>query len=156
MTPGASGTGTATATVPATAPTAGRPDLLRLAAIFIGLRLRTMRNAFRVRQRGRSALLVAIIGLFVGFTYVGLFAQAFSIIGQTVNLDGQLAALALVTGTIAFGSLAARAASSEAVRAGSPENEFLLARPVSLATMVAARGLADAVTDPVGALFLLP
>jgi hypothetical protein len=134
----------------------GRLDLLRLASIFVGLRLRTMRNAFRVRQRGRSALLVAIIGLVVGFAYVTLFAQAFSIIAHTVGFDGQLAALAVVTGTIAFGSLAARAASSEAVRAGSPENEFLLARPVSLATMVAARGLADAVTDPVGALFMLP
>ena len=62
--------------------------------------------------------------------------------------------LALVTTTIGFGSLAARAASSEAVRAGSPENEFLLARPVSLHVLVAARGLADAVVDPVGALFL--
>src|SRR4029079_10591080 len=56
----------------------------------------------------------------------------------------------------AFGSLAARAAGNEAVRAGSPENEFLLARPVSLPRVVAARGLADAVTDPVGGLFLLP
>ena len=52
--------------------------------------------------------------------------------------------------------MAAKAASSEAVRAGSPENEFMLARPVSLAALVTARGLADAVTDPVGALFLLP
>ena len=75
---------------------------------------------------------------------------------KTVDMAGQVAALALVISTIAFGSLAARAASSEAVRAGSPENEFLLARPVSLASLVAARGLADAVTDPVGALFLLP
>ena len=71
-------------------------------------------------------------------------------------MAGQVAALALVTSTIAFGSLAARAASSEAVRAGSPENEFMLARPVALASLVAARGLADAVIDPVGALFLLP
>jgi hypothetical protein len=85
-----------------------------------------------------------------------LFAQAFSIIARTVDLTGQLATLALVTGTIAFGSLAARAASNEAVRAGSPENEFLLARPVSLPMLVAARGICDAVTDPVGGLFLLP
>src|SRR6185295_6390862 len=90
------------------------------------------------------------------FAYVGLFTQAFSVIARTVGLPGQLAALALVTGTIAFGSLSARAASVEAVRAGSPENEFYLARPVSLPALVAARSLADAVTDPVGALFLLP
>src|SRR5262245_52733492 len=115
-----------------------------------------MRNAFRVRRRGRPVAFVAIIGLVTGLAYVGLFAQSFSIVAQTVDMRGQLAVLALVTGTIAFGSLAARAASSEAVRAGSPENEFLLARPVSLASLVAARGLADAITDPVGALFLLP
>jgi len=130
-------------------------DLFRLAGIFIRYRLRSMRNAFRVRRRGR-AVFATIVGVFTGFAYVALFAQAFSIIVRTVGIEGQLAALALVTGTIAFGSLAARAASSEAVRAGSPENEFYLARPVSLASLVAARGLADAVTDPVGGLFLLP
>ncbi len=64
--------------------------------------------------------------------------------------------MALVTGTLALGSLTAKAASSDAVRAGSAENEFLLARPVSLPALVAARGLADAVTDPIGALFLFP
>ena len=42
------------------------------------------------------------------------------------------------------------------MRAGSPENEFLLARPLSLASLVTARGLADAVIDPVGGMFLLP
>src|SRR6185369_10014164 len=104
----------------------------------------------------RPTAFAAIVGVVTALGYVVLFAQAFSIIARTVGMDGQLAALALVTGTIAFGSLAARAASSEAVRAGSPENEFLLARPVSLASLVAARGLADAVTDPVGGLFLLP
>jgi len=135
---------------------AGRLDLLRLTRILIRIRLGTMLNAFRVRRRGRSALLVLVIGVIVGFSYVGLFAQAFSIITRTIGIDGQIATLALVTGTIAFGSLAARAASNEAVRAGSPENEFLLARPVSLAALVAGRALADAVTDPIGALFLLP
>jgi hypothetical protein len=115
-----------------------------------------MRNAFRVRRRGRATAFAAIVGVVTAFLYVGLFAQAFSIVVGMVDLRGQLAVLALVTGTIAFGSLSARAASSEAVRAGTPENEFYLARPVSLHKLVAARGLADAVTDPVGGLFLLP
>src|SRR4029077_10577265 len=110
-------------------------DLFRLAGIFIRYRLRSMRNAFRVRRPGR-AVFAAIVGLSTAFAYVALFAQAFSIVVRTVGIEGQLAALALVTGTIAFGSLAARAASSEAVRAGSPENEFYLARPVSLASLV--------------------
>lgn len=129
---------------------------LALARILIRYRLRSMRNAFRVRRRGRTTLFATVVGVMTAFAYVGLFGQAFSIIAQTVDMSGQLAALTLVTGTIAFGSLAARAASSEAVRAGSPENEFYLARPVALPALVAARGLADAITDPVGALFLLP
>ena len=130
--------------------------VLRLASILIRYRLRTMRNAFRARGRGRSTLFATVIGVATAFAYVGLFAQAFSLMAHTVDLAGQVAVLALVTTTIGFGSLAARAASSEAVRAGSPENEFLLARPVSLHVLVAARGLADAAVDPVGALFLLP
>ena len=73
-----------------------------------------------------------------------------------MDIAGQIAALALILGTSTLGSLAARAASNEAVRAGSPENEFLMARPLSLTSLVTARGLADAVTDPVGGLFLLP
>jgi hypothetical protein len=130
--------------------------VFRLASLLIRYRLRTMRNAFRARGRGRSTLFAAVIGVVVALAYVGLFKQAFSLMAHTVDLAGQVAVLALVTTTIGFGSLAARAASSEAVRAGSPENEFLLARPVSLHVLVAARGLADAVVDPVGALFLLP
>jgi len=129
---------------------------LPLARIFVRYRLRSVRNAYRARGRGRTTVFAMVIGVITAFAYVGLFTQAFSVIVHTVDLAGQLAALALVTGTIAFGSLTARAASNEAVRAGSPENEFLLARPVALPTLVAARGLADAVTDPVGGLFLLP
>ena len=136
--------------------TAARLGVFALAGLFIRCRLRSMRNAFRARGRGRATLVVAAVGVFTALAYVMLFEQAFSIIARTVDLTGQLATLALVTGTIAFGSLAARAASNEAVRAGSPENEFLLARPVSLPLVVAARGISDAVTDPVGGLFLLP
>ena len=117
------------------------PDAIgvfRLASILIRYRLRTMRNAFRARGRGRSTLFATVIGVGTALAYVGLFGQAFSVMAHTVDLAGQVAVLALVTTTIGFGSLAARAASSEAVRAGSPENEFLLARPVSL--HVAGRG----------------
>jgi hypothetical protein len=131
-------------------------DAFRLASIVIRQRLRSARNAFRARGRGRTSLFAAVVGVMTGLAYTGLFTQAFTVIARTVDLRGQLAVLALVTGTIAFGSLAARAASSEAVRAGSPENEFYLSRPVSLPALVLARGLADAVTDPVGGLFLLP
>jgi hypothetical protein len=130
--------------------------VLALAALFIRFRLRSFRHALRFRRRGGFTLVVTIVGLTTALAYVALFSQAFSIIVESVDLAGQTAALAVVAGAIAFGSLTARAASGEAARAGSPENEFLLARPVSLPVLVVGRGLADAVTDPMGALFLLP
>jgi len=130
--------------------------VFRLASILIRYQLRSMRNAVRARGRGRTTLFAFVFGAVTGLAYAALFAQAFSVIARTVDLTGQLAALVLVTTTVAFGSLSARAASVEAVRAGSPQNEFLMARPVSLASLVAARSLADAVTDPVAGLFLLP
>ena len=127
-----------------------------LAALLIRSRLRSFRNGLRARGSRRTPVLATVAGLVIALAYVGLFSQAFSAIVGAVGLVGQAAALALVTGTLALGSLTAKAASSDAVRAGSAENEFLLARPVSLPALVAARGLADAVTDPMGALFLFP
>jgi hypothetical protein len=128
----------------------------RLAALFVRSRLRSLRNGVRARGRRGSPLVVTVAGVLTAIAYVGLFAQAFSVVVATVDLAGQATALALVVGVLAFGSLSAKTASSEAVRAGSAENEFLLARPVSLAALVAGRGIADAVTDPMGALFLFP
>ena len=130
-------------------------DTGTLARLMIRARLRSFRNGLRARGR-RAPLLVTIAGLVIAFAYVMLFSQAFAAIVAASALPAQAAALALVTGALSFGSLTAKAAGSEAVRAGSSENEFLLARPVSLPALVAARGLADAVTDPMGALFLFP
>jgi hypothetical protein len=127
-----------------------------LARLMIRARLRSYRNGLAARGSRRIPILVTIAGLLMGLAYAFLFAQAFGRIVASVGLAEQTAALALVTATLAFGSLTAKAASSDAVRAGSAENEFLLARPVSLAALVSARGIADAVTDPVGALFLFP
>ena len=127
-----------------------------LAALLIRARLRSFRNGLRARGSRRTPVLATVAGLVIALAYVGLFSQAFSAIVGVVGPAEQAAALALVTGTLALGSLTAKAASNDAVRAGSAENEFLLARPVSLHALVAARGLADAVTDPMGALFLFP
>jgi hypothetical protein len=129
---------------------------LRLARLLVRFRLRHLWNGVRARGRGRAPALALVLGLLMSFAYVGLFAQAFAALGARADQAGQLAALALVTSTIAFGSLAAKAAASEAVAAGSAENEFLLARPIALPRLVAARCLADSATDPLGALFLLP
>ncbi|HEY5089275.1 MAG TPA: hypothetical protein VIK30_04865, partial [Polyangia bacterium] len=127
-----------------------------LAGLFVRSRLRSFRNGLRARGRRRQPMLIAVAGVVTALAYVGLFSQAFSVVVATVDLAGQAAALAVVAGALALGSFSAKAASSEAVRAGSAENEFLLARPVSLAALVAGRGLADAITDPMGALFLFP
>jgi membrane protease YdiL (CAAX protease family) len=143
---------------PAPAPRLGEDGLgaLRLARLLIRFRLRFLWNGMRVRGRGRVPVLAVVVGLFTSLAYVLLFAQAFSIIRDTVDVSGQITALAVVALTISFGSFTAKAASSEAVLAGSPENEFLLARPVALPRLVVARCLAESATDPLGALFLLP
>jgi hypothetical protein len=129
---------------------------LRLAGLWIRFRLRFLWNGMRARGRGRFPLLAVGVGLMLSLAYVGLFTQAFGVICAHTDVTGQLTALAVVTLTIAVGNLTAKAASSEAVLAGSSENEFLLSRPVALPTLVVARCLAEAATDPLGALFLLP
>jgi hypothetical protein len=131
-------------------------DALRLARLWIRFRLRFLWNGMRARGHGRFPVLIVVVALALSVSYVGLFAQAFSVICERTDLSGQITALAAVALTIAFGNFTAKAASSEAVLAGSSENEFLLARPVALPTLVVARCLAEAATDPVGALFLLP
>jgi hypothetical protein len=128
----------------------------RLAGLFVRSRLRSLRNGLRARGRRRQPLVIATAAVLTSLAYVGLFAQAFSVVVATADVAAQIAALAVVAGALTFGSFSAKAASSEAVRAGTAENEFLLARPVSLAALVAGRGIADAVTDPMGALFLFP
>ena len=127
-----------------------------LAGLFVRARLRSLRNGLRARGRRRQPLVVAVAALLTSLAYVGLFAQAFSVVVATADVAAQIAALAVVAGALTVGSFSAKAASSEAVRAGTPEIEFLLARPVSLAVLVAGRGIADAITDPMGALFLFP
>jgi len=138
---------------------AGAISTLRLTRLFVGLRWRLVRNAFRRRRQrggGSGYTLPLAMGLLTSIAYVGLFSQSFGAIVAATDLDGQRAALALIAGTIAFGALAARAASGDAALAGTPENEFLLTRPTSVPSLVVARSLAGAVTDPFGALFLFP
>jgi hypothetical protein len=130
--------------------------VLRLARLLIGQRLRSLRNGMRARGKGRFPVLATVVGLITAMSYVGLFAQSFRVICENTDVTGQITALAMVALVISFGSFTAKAASSEAVMAGSPENEFLLARPVALPRLVVARCLAEAATDPVGALFLFP
>jgi len=144
------------AVVPAVPTPAGGIAALRLARLLIRFRLRYLWNGVRARGRGRFPTLVVVVGLFMSLAYVGLFAESFRVICENTDLPGQVTALAVVALTIAFGSFTAKAASSEAVLAGSSENEFLLARPVALPTLVVARCFAEAATDPLGALFLLP
>jgi hypothetical protein len=139
---------------------AGAISTWRLARLMIGLRYRLLRNSLRWRRRGRrvgpSPALPLLVALVTAVAYVGLFSQSFGAVVAVTDLDGQAAVLSLVVGAILLGTLAAKAAASDAVLAGSPENEFLLSRPTSLPSLILARSVAGAVLDPLGALFLFP
>lgn len=128
--------------------------VLRLARLLVRYRVRSALNAVRARPGGPFALLL-LFGLASAVAYVGLFATALGTIGARAGRAGEGTALALMTAAIALASLSAKA-SGEGLFAGTPENEFLLAQPVSLPRLVAARGLAALLTDPFGTLFLLP
>jgi hypothetical protein len=132
----------------------------RLVRLMIGLRFRLLRNVLRWRRRGRrsgpSPALPLLVALVTAVAYVGLFSQSFGAVVAATDLDGQAAVLSLIVGAILLGTLAAKAAASDAVLAGSPENEFLLSRPTSLPSLILARSVAGAVLDPLGALFLFP
>ena len=97
-------------------------------------------NTLRARPTGPFALLV-IFGLASATAYVGLFATSLGVIGAVAGRAGERTALTMMTGAIALASLASKA-SGEGLFAGTPETEFLLARPVSLPRLVAARCLA--------------
>ena len=138
---------------------AGAIPTWRLARLMIGLRFRLLRNVLRWRRERRSGpspALPLLVALVTAAAYVGLFLQSFGAIVAANDLDRQAAVLSLVVGAILLGTLAAKAAASDAVLAGSPENEFLLSRPTSLPSLILARSVAGAVLDPLGALFLFP
>ena len=129
---------------------------LRLACLLIVYRFRSLWNAFRRAPQGRSLRVVWVMLLLAPVAYVGLFASAFSAARTMATPDQQAALLAVVCGAIVLASGLSKMASSEAVVAGSGENEFLLTRPLGLGTLVVARSLAGVVTDFFDALFLLP
>ena len=137
----------------------GGISVARLARLFIGLRLRLLRNSLRQRRAraaGPNPALVLFVGAVTAAGYIGLFTQSFGTIVATTDLAGQTAVLSLIVGALLFGTLAAKAAGGGAMLAGSPENEFLLSRPTSLASLIVARSIAGAVVDPLSALFLMP
>lgn len=146
-----------TAPAPAAGPpaTTARLGVVRLARLLVRARLRHAWNLLRARPTGAAGLLL-LLGLASSVAYVMLFSAALEVIGRRAGLEGQATALGLMAAAIALASLGSKAAAGDAVLAGTPENEFFLARPVSLATLVGARALAAIVTDPFGVLFLLP
>ncbi len=129
---------------------------LRLAALLARFRFRHLWNAFLHSRRSRRLRLVAFLGVVAPVAYAALFVQAFANVESLATPREATAALAVVAGAIVLAGLAAKAASSDATLAGSPENELLLTRPVALETLVLARCLAGAATDLFGALFLFP
>lgn len=129
---------------------------LPLARLLVRFRWRSLWNgAWRV-PRQRSMRIAWGLVLLAPVAYVGLFTTAFGEIAARASLGHQIAVLALVVGAVVLASATAKMAGSEAVVGGSGENEFLLARPVALPTLVMARSLAGAATDLFDALFLFP
>jgi hypothetical protein len=129
---------------------------LAVARLLVRFRWQSLWNgAWRV-PRPRSMRLAWLLLLLVPAGYVALFGQAFAAIARTAPFSHQVAVLALVAGAIVLASATAKMASSETVVGGSGENEFLLARPVALPTLVMARSFAGAATDFFDALFLFP
>jgi hypothetical protein len=129
---------------------------LRLARLLAHYRLRSLWNAFWHVPQRRTMRVAWLMMLVAPVAYVGLFASAFSAIRQVAGAAEQAALLSVVCGAIVLASGLAKMASNDVVVAGSGPNEFLLTRPLSLATLLVARSLAGVVTDFFDALFLLP
>jgi hypothetical protein len=136
----------------------GPPPLTvaRLAGVLVGVRYRSWRGSLRAGPRVAAARLGLVFALVVPTAYVGLFASALAEIGAVAGSPGQELVLALVAGLVVLASFASKLAAGDLVVGRGGEVELLLARPLSLATLVAARGLAGVLTDLFGALFLLP
>jgi hypothetical protein len=129
---------------------------LAVARLLVRYRWRSIWNgAFRV-PRQRPMRVAWFLMLLAPVAYVGLFSTAFALIAETAPLPAQVAVLALVAGVIALASVCGKMATSETVVGGSGENEFLLTRPLSLATLVTARSLAGVASNVFDALFLFP
>ncbi len=129
---------------------------LGLCRLLIGLRLRLLRNRLAGGPQVATARLAALVGLLVPLAYLGLFATAFEVLGLTGGVAVQGRAVALVATAIALSSCALKIAGREAVTGMGGESAFLLTRPVSLSSLVLARGLAGVATDLYDAFFLVP
>jgi hypothetical protein len=130
--------------------------VLALCRLLIGLRLRLLRNRLRRGSQVGTARLAACFGLLVPVTYVGLFLSALQVIGKHGGQVAESGALVLVVSAIVLASTALKLSAAEAVTGAGGENEFLVARPVSLPALVVARGLSGVATDLYDALFLFP
>jgi hypothetical protein len=130
--------------------------LFRLVQLLAALRWRSWRGMLQAGPRVGAARFAALFAIALPVAYVGLLATAFAEMGTVGGVPAQEAALALVLGIIVLSNLLAKTSAGELVVGHGGETELLLARPVSLASLVVARGLAGVVTDVLGALFLVP
>lgn len=129
---------------------------LHLARLLARTRWCSLWNAFWHVPQRRTMRVAWLMMLVAPVAYVGLFASAFSALREVAGAAEQAALLSVVCGAIVLASGLAKMASNDVVVAGSGPNEFLLTRPLSLATLLVARSLAGVVTDFFDALFLFP
>ena len=127
----------------------------RLMLLLVRFRLRHTLNGFR-RGGTSGSRWVTFAALLLPLTYVGLFVSAFGVVAAVAPWPVQVATLVVVAWGLTLASLVSKLTGGDAIVAGTAENEFYMARPLDLATLVVARALASAVLDFWGALFLFP
>ncbi|MDX2022125.1 MAG: hypothetical protein SF187_17950 [Deltaproteobacteria bacterium] len=135
--------------------TTGLASVWRLVRVLVRFRLRHTWHSFRRGGHSGSRWL-GVVALLLPLTYVGLFISAFGVVAQVAPWPVQAATLSVVVWGLTLASLMSKITGGDAVVAGTGENEFFLARPVSLPALVAARAFASAILDFWGSLFLLP
>ena len=132
------------------------PTTWTVARLLVRFRWRSLINGALRAPRRRSFRLAWLLVMLAPAAYVAIFASAFDLLAELAPFADQVAVLALAAGCVTVASAAAKMATTEAVVAGSGENELLLTRPLSLPSLVTARSLAGAATDLFDALFLFP
>jgi membrane protease YdiL (CAAX protease family) len=135
---------------------AARASTLRLSWLLVRFRWRHLGNGLLRARGGTGFRLLGLVAILVPGAYLTLFFASFRLIADVSDAATQVATAALVSAGLALGNLMSKVVAGDAVLAGSPENEFFLARPVGLARLTLARSLAAGVSDLFGALFLVP
>jgi len=124
--------------------------------VFLLSRVRWQSVVRRFRVHGRVGWLVPLVALLTPLSYVGIVTQALAQLAAERVRDADTLAVSAMAVTLLAASFTNRLAAGLSLLATTPENELVLARPVSLGRLAVARVITQTLADPVGGLFLLP